>query len=124
MSDTKCKPNLYKPPKKEILKNRKAFYDLKRKKSESTDKWLERIQKCIDCCDFPKFMEFILIDRFVCGLNKTEMEIILKTENWSLKQLLEHFLNQSGGKNKKDKAKPKVFADSTDSDSDSDSVSV
>lgn len=95
MSDTTWRRHLYKAPKKEILQNRKAFYDLKRGKNESIDEWLKRIQKCINCCDFPIFVEFLLIDRFVCGLNKSEMEIILDTETWSLKQLLEYFLNQN-----------------------------
>lgn len=95
MSDTTWKRHLYKAPKKEIIQNRKTFYDLKRGKNESTDEWLKRVQKCISSCDFPIFVEFLLIDRFVCGLNKTEMQIILNTETWSLKQLLEYFLNQN-----------------------------
>lgn len=120
MSDIAIMRDLYKTPKKEIVKNRQAFYDLKRKKTESTDKWLKRVQKCIDCCDFPMLMEFLLIDRFVCGLKKPEMEIILNTENWSLKQLLEHFLKRSGGKvskNEKPKPKPNISAHSMDSES-------
>lgn len=109
--------DLYKAPKKEILKNRKAFYELKRRKSESIDKWLQRIQKCIDCCDFPDFVEFLVIDRFVCSLNKAEMEIILNTEAWSLKQLLEHFLNRNGDKVKSDKPKRNVPASPMHSES-------
>lgn len=117
MFDITRKQDLYKTPKKEIIKIRKAFYDLKRRKNEPTDKWLKRVQKCIDCCDFPIFMEFLLIDRFVCGLSKAEIEIILKTETWSLEQLLENFLNRNGGEDKDEKPKPNVSAQPLDSES-------
>lgn len=117
MFDIKRERGLYKAPKKEILKNRKAFYELKRRKSETTDKWLQRIKKCIDCCDFPMFIEFLVIDRFVCGLNKTEMEIILNTEAWSLKQLLENFLNRNGDKVKNGRSKRNVSTPPVDSES-------
>lgn len=120
MSDTTWKRHLYKAPKKEILQNRRAFYDLKRGKNESIDEWLKRIQKCIGCCDFPIFVEFLLIDRFVCGLNRAEMKIILDTETWSLKQLLDYFFDQNihnGSTDKSDKPNENVSAHALDSES-------
>lgn len=121
MFDIIRKQVLYEAPKKEIVKNRKVFYELKRREKESVDKWLQRVQKCIECCDFPEFMEFLVIDRFVCGLDNTEMEIILKTAAWSLKQLLEHFLDQNESNHSSGKPKQNV---STPIPMDSESVSI
>lgn len=105
----------YRAPKEEILQNRRAFYGLKRQNNESTDKWLKRVQKCINCCEFPIFVEFFLIDRFVGGLDSTEMEIIRGTETWSLKQLLDYFFNRNinaGSIERNDKPNRKTSVDS------------
>lgn len=116
MSDTTCNNdwNLYKTPKKDILQNRQAFYDLKRETNESNDKWLKRVQSCVNNCEYPIFVEFLLIDRFVCGLNSADMEIIRQTETWSVKQLLDYFLDQNatGNANKNQKSKRRRSLDS------------
>lgn len=117
MVDTAQKWDLYKAPKDKILENRKAFYGLQRKCNEPTDKWLKRVQNCISRCEFPIFVEFLLIDRFVCALNKTEIGIIRGTDTWSLKKLLECFLDHTGSTNKNDKPDSNVSARILDSES-------
>lgn len=42
------------------------------------------------------FVEFLLFDRFVCGLNDNELNPIrCVSESWTFKQLLEHFLDEN-----------------------------
>lgn len=90
MVETSINFELYSVPSKPILQKRKDFYCLRRQKRESTTQWLDRIQKCIKCCKFPSFIEFLLIDRFVCGLDATELKTIEKeNKSWTLKQLME-----------------------------------
>lgn len=108
--------DLYNVPKSEILQNRKAFYGLQRENNETIEKWLKRVQNCISHCEFPMFIEFLLIDRFVCGLDSTEMKIVQDTVTWSLKQLLDHFLNRNiNTKSINDKSNEKIFVDDYDS---------
>lgn len=92
MVDVLCNRIMYKTPSNAVLTNRKMFYGLQRKRREPIEQWLKRIQNCIDYCKYPSTIEFLLIDKFVCGLNKCELEIIQSAQNWTLKQLLEHFL--------------------------------
>lgn len=98
MVDIVCDLDLYKMPMDEILQNRFEFYEFKREAGEPIQQWLNRIQNCISCCDYPAFIiEFLLIDRFICGLSKTEMEIIRSAGTWSFKQIIERFGYQKVG---------------------------
>lgn len=87
--------DLYKSPSNEILRNRRAFYGLQRKKHERMQQWLKRVQSSIRRCEFPKIVEFLLIDRFVCGLNNTELKTIQSVHTWTLKRLVDMFLSQN-----------------------------
>lgn len=117
MNDTARSWSMYKAPDIDTLQNRQAFYGLKRGNQESLEKWLKRVQECIDCCEFPLFVEFLLIDRFVCGLNSVEMEIIRGTESWSVMQLLDYFLNRNIGTGNSDKNQKSNRKRSVDSES-------
>lgn len=81
----------------DILRHRNEFYRLQRSTDDQTTAWLEQVQSCIRRCEYPTiFMEFLLFDRFVCGLNAKELKSILcENKSWSLTQLLEHFSNES-----------------------------
>lgn len=86
--------NEYKIPSHEILKNRRTFHGLQKEVSESVDRWLKRVQLCIDCCEFPTvIIEFLLIDRFVCGLNVSELKCMESVDIWTVKHLLEYYFN-------------------------------
>lgn len=95
MVDTLCDWNVYKTPTNEILRNRRTFYGLQRKNHEQVPQWLKRVQTSVRCCEFPTIIEFLLIDRFMCGLNKSELKGIQSVRSWTLKRLLEWFLTQS-----------------------------
>lgn len=95
MVDTVCDWRVYRTPSNEILRNRRTFYGLQRRIQEPVQQWLKRIQTGIRGCEFPKIIEFLLIDRFVCGLNSTELKSIRRVHTWTLKQLMEMFLTQN-----------------------------
>lgn len=89
---------MYSVPSKSILQQRKDFYCLRRQKRESTAQWLNRIQKCIMCCGFPSFVEFLLIDRFICGLDATELKSFERgNKSWTLKQIQELLAERKNG---------------------------
>lgn len=91
--------NLYKIPSNEILHKRIEFYDLKRGIGETVEQWLNRVQSSILSCTFPTITNrFLLIDRFICGLSRDEMQIIERAGTWStLKQLMAMFADQEDG---------------------------
>lgn len=95
MVDSVSDWNVYKTPSKQILRNRRAFYGLQRKAQEPVEQWLKRIQSSIRCCEFPSIIEFLLIDRFVCGLNRNELKTIQCVQNWTVNQLIDMFSNQN-----------------------------
>lgn len=88
--------DIYKTPTEEIRKNRIKFYCLRKKAGETIANWMNRVQNSIDCCKYPMFMiEFLLIDRFICGLINTEATIIQSAKTWSLERIVECFLEQN-----------------------------
>lgn len=95
MVHTICDWDSYKTPSNTVLKNRREFYSLQRKRREPTDQWLSRVKSCIRHCEFPTTIEFLLIDRFVCELNGAELKIIQSANTWTLNQLLECFLDKN-----------------------------
>lgn len=95
MVDSVCDWNAYEAPSNQILRNRQAFYSLQRKAQESVDEWLKRIQSTIRCCEFPTIIEFLLIDRFVCGLNRNELVTIRCGQSWTVERLEETFTSEN-----------------------------
>lgn len=89
----------YSIPPKVLVERRKEFYGLKRKRQEPIDMWLNRVENCIRCCKFSSFMEFLLVDRFICGLNAAELKSIQHASTWTLNQLTEFFSNRNGLQN-------------------------
>lgn len=85
----------YKIPSEEIRKNRKLFYNLRRERDELIKSWLDRVQNRSNCCEFMKFTNFLVIDKFTCELKYNEIKSIERNSNtWSLKQLKKFLLNQ------------------------------
>lgn len=68
---------LYKLPADEFLKNRREFYGLKRENGESSKQWLIQVRNSINSFDFSN-AEYLLIDKFVCELNKDDTQQTFK----------------------------------------------
>lgn len=111
--------NSYRIPSDGIQRNRRVFYGLRRKSDESISQWLNRVKSYIRHCEFSRFKEFLLIDRFVCGLNPNELATIQNLKKcWTVKQLLEHYLDEDA-----DQAKS-VVDNNIDEKQDNESESV
>lgn len=86
--------NSYKIPTKKILDQRKVFHDLHRNDDESIELWLNRVESVTNRCEFPVFAKFMLIDKFACGLDNDEIELMIQSDarrrTWSYKQLREY----------------------------------
>lgn len=84
--------NLYKLPLSEILQNHRKFYGIRRDHGEGKDRWLKRIQRYANCCEFSlNSAEFLIIDEFLCGINKDELQAIQSVRKaWTHKQLMNY----------------------------------
>lgn len=99
MVDSNSTISAYKIPSHEILKERRKFYGSRKEVGESVERWLKRVQLCIDYCEFPKgIIEFLLIDRYICELNDNELKAIERVDTWSVEQLLRYYLNDQNVK--------------------------
>lgn len=87
MEPTVCDGDFYQIPSNEILENRKEFHRLKRGISESIEVWLNEVQNHANCCDFSKFVDFLLTDKFFCELNNDERDLIRSRNLRSPQQL-------------------------------------
>lgn len=100
---------LYKIPSDTVLKHRKVFYDLWRRSDDHTKTWLNRVQNCIRRCKFPKLIEYLLIDKFMCELNRDEKTSIrLEANAWSLEQLIAYLDCQNIAVGRADKGDGKI----------------
>lgn len=96
MSNTSENFHSYKIPSPKIRYYRRAFYGLHRKFEESIDKWLKRIESRINRCDYTKFSEYLIIDRFFSELNNEEIAgIQSERQTWSLKQLHQYLWTEN-----------------------------
>lgn len=86
----------YRMPSDGIQRNRRVFYGLRRKSDEAICQWLTRVQSYIRHCEFSIFREFLLIDRFICGLNPSELESIQSlNKSWTVKELLKYYADEN-----------------------------
>lgn len=92
---TVCNWDFYKIPTIEILQYRTAFYSLRRRHDQSIEQWLKRVRELIDFCKFPLFFKYLLMDRFICGLDIVELNMIQSAGKFStLEELLENLSQQ------------------------------
>lgn len=85
----------YRIPSEELRQNRRTFYSLHRERNEEIISWLVRVQSHSSCCEFVKFANFLTIDRFIFGLEPSELNSMTSLSNiWSLNQLMTHFSNR------------------------------
>lgn len=87
--------DLYEIPSDAVLQNRKIFYGLQRQAGEQTKTWLNRVEKRIYRCEFPEFIAYLLIDKFIGELDSTERRFIRDTAGtWTLGQMCEYLNSQ------------------------------
>lgn len=78
----------YKAPSRAAFHCRKIFYSCQREKIESNEKWFRRIEEYVDGCDFGKLSNYMLIDKFLSGLNGDAFERFSQTQTITVEKLL------------------------------------
>lgn len=92
MVEINCNFDLYEIPSDAVLQNRKKFYGLQRESGEQTKIWLNRVRNQVNCCEFPEFISYLLIDKFIGELASKERGFIRATaDNWTLEKIYECF---------------------------------
>lgn len=95
MVDAHSLLDVYKIPSNEIIEKRREFYGSLNRIDKQTSAWLKQVQQYLCRFDYPPvIMEFLLFDRFICGLNATELRSIESvSESWTFKQLWNHYFD-------------------------------
>lgn len=110
MADTVCNWDFYKIPTIEVLQYRTAFYRLHRRHDQSIEQWLKRVRDLIDFCKFPLFFKYLLMDRFICGLDIAELQMLQNAGKFST---LDELLNTLSQRNKQPNANATTDNDSS-----------
>ncbi|WP_230132599.1 hypothetical protein, partial [Campylobacter jejuni] len=61
---------IYKTPSHLAFNCRKIFHAMEKNPTEDLEQWFFRIQSVITDCDFDNFSDFMLIEKFISGLNE------------------------------------------------------
>lgn len=78
----------YKTPSQNSFHKRKQFHALQKDETESISDWFKHLQVFITKCEFDSMSDYMLIDKFVSGLNEMDFEKISKVASWTLQDLI------------------------------------
>lgn len=87
----------YKFPSDTIVQNRLEFYSLRRSVNEPAKSWYHRVQALISRCEFSHFIEFLLIDKYMCELDTDERKFARMADTWTAEQLTKYFGDELNG---------------------------
>lgn len=84
-------PIFYQTPTEAVLQHRENFYSTQKEITEPIAEWFYRIRKLvIEHCDYgDDFGNFLIIDKFFCGLDDDTKRLLRKTKTWSADQLIQ-----------------------------------
>lgn len=78
---------LYEIPSSTIIDHRIEFYAMHKESTEALERWLYRVRRSADYCQFGTLRDFLLMDKFVCELNNDDIQILRNTGTWSFNEL-------------------------------------
>lgn len=70
----------YVTPSKSVFQNRKLFHSHQKEQYETVDQWFRCIVNSLESCKYGKLSEFMLIDKFITGLDD---ETYCKFASWA-----------------------------------------
>lgn len=79
---------IYKTPSHLAFNCRKIFHAMEKTATEELEQWFCRIQSAIDGCDFDNFSDFMLIEKFISGLNEKTFEKYAEINTLTVEQIL------------------------------------
>lgn len=85
--------NFYRTPTEAILQHRQTFYLIQKESTEPIAEWFCRIRSAIEHCDFGDIGDFLVIDKFFCGLDSDVGGWLHKNTTWSADQLFQAIID-------------------------------
>lgn len=79
---------VYKTPPYSVFCCRKTFHAIEKSPDEELEQWFSRIQIAIAGCDFGDLTDFMLIDKFICGLSEKLFHKYAETTTLEVDRLL------------------------------------
>ncbi|XP_031623087.1 zinc finger protein 420-like [Contarinia nasturtii] len=79
---------VYKTPSTGAFHYRKQFHATQKPQSECISDWFKRLQNSIEKCEFERFSDYMLIDKFVSGLNDSDFDKISQVSTWTTEELI------------------------------------
>lgn len=67
---------------------RKLFHSNERHQSETTEEWFHRVFESLDGCEFQELADFMLIDKFIAGLEYETFQKCAKKTTLSVAEVL------------------------------------
>lgn len=79
---------IYKTPSTVVFHNRQQFHATHKVPGENTSDWFKRLQLFIGKCEFETLTEYMLIEKFISGLNNEDFEKISQVPTWTTEELI------------------------------------
>lgn len=79
---------VYKTPSTAVFHNRQQFHATHKVPSETTSDWFKRLQLFIEKCEFESLSEYMLIEKFISGLNDEDFQKISQVSTWTTEELV------------------------------------
>lgn len=85
---------IFKVPSQLAFHSRQVFHSYEREKTENIDLWMLRIKHSIASCEYETLTEFMLIDKFLSGLNNEDFKMFSQHASWT-EELLRTFVTEN-----------------------------
>lgn len=79
---------VYKTPTAAAFYHRQQFHATQKVPNESISDWFKRLQNYVANCEFEQISDYMLIDKFVSGLNETDFKKISQVATWTVEELV------------------------------------
>lgn len=79
---------VYKTPTATAFHHRQQFHATQKIQGESISDWFKRLQNYVIKCEFEHISDYMLIDKFVSGLNEIDFEKISQVPKWTSEELV------------------------------------
>lgn len=78
----------YVVPSMSVYQSRRIFHTKQRNRYESLEEWFHRVFKNLNDCDYGKLADFILIDKFISGLDSETIEKFPQNERLTVNEVV------------------------------------
>lgn len=79
---------VYQTPSMGVFHNRQRFHATQRAQNENISDWFKRLQKFNDNCEFQDVSDYMLIDKFISGLNDSDFDKVSQIPHWTVEELV------------------------------------